>query len=136
MIRIETDLKKYLMEKHKEVFPFFSKMEFETPIDGVFSNKRIGLVDMTFKYGQRWYACEIKYYTNPNTINSDFWASLKVIGYAHALSMIYKQHFNPIIMIPKKILSNDVLAIIGKLGIDYIAVYHNGKNELRFEVCT
>ena len=135
MIKNEHELMQYLREKHSQVFPFFKKVEFETPIIGYWSNKRIGLCDITFKYGS-WYACEVKYAIDEKICSNSFWDSLKAIGYAEALSLIYKQKFRPIIMIPKKIITNDFLTIIGKLDIDYILAYPNDGQEMQFDIFT
>ena len=121
----EQTLIKYI-KKPKNTFPY-SVDGFDVPIKGFFSNKNIGNVDMVINRNRRKYFIEIK--INKNFNIGDFWSSLKVLGYV-AAEKIYHPYENviPCILIRKELITNDIIAILGKLKIVYITVDLIGNN--------
>ena len=132
-IRTEFQLMSYLKKHHKKIFPTFRDLKFNYPITGVFSGGTIGYADMFFKYRQRYFVTEIKYNENLSICNSNFWDSLKAIGYSKALSLTHTKHVSPMVMIHKSLFKKDIFPIIGKLKISYITFEHI-ENKLQFEI--
>ena len=112
----ESDLQNYIIDHWHTIFNKFTFIGTEVPVNGIYSHKAIGYIDLIFKYRDLYYITEIK-----NKTAYDFWESLKVVGYTKAFSLEHNYpNCRPLILIRKDILTNDRKCILYNLKIRYI----------------
>lgn len=127
-------LKVHLKRNFKTIFPDFKLVGFEQSVYGVFSHDSIGLVDIIIKKGNKYLIVEVKH--DDNNCISNFWSSLKVLGYAEAFRIYRNLNHNavvPVVMVDKKFITTDTLPILHKYKLGYIAFYRNENHEYEFE---
>ena len=137
MIKTEVELIEYLQEKDKYelIFPSFKMVKFNVPINGFFSKDGIGMADIIMFYKQKNYVIEAKHNHNDGRNTSLFWDALKVLGYARALSLYFNKKYYPMVMLHKKVVTNDILVLIGEMKLDYIT-FEEGRDGYIFDIFT
>lgn len=92
----------------------------------------IGRIDVILKYRGRTYITEIKY-DRPTNCSSDFWESLKILGYTEYYKwQTGQKSVTPAIIVPLHSIKLEQQIIAGALGLAVFAVYEeNGKVKLK-----
>lgn len=135
----ETSIHKYLLDNWKTIFPHYKLLESEVPIIGSYSKKIIGYGDILFRHirGGAYYLGEIKYRHERDSDSFSLWNSFKSIGYAKAyeLSSVTRKKVIPVVILDKKLMSNDIREILFNLGVHYITFEdsYNTKERWKFE---
>ncbi len=127
----ELELTKYLQKHFKTIFPYYQLVGFGKAVYGCVSGEYMGLVDLIMRKGQRLYLVEIKH--NPMNGTSNFWDSLKVLGYSKAFNLMGTKNIKPVVMVEKSVLSQDCLPILYELGVGYITFNREDNGETVFE---
>ena len=121
----ERELSNHLQEKLNKYFPLFKLIQFQFPVIGCITGRRIVIADIAFKKCDYNYLVEIKF--NDEMGNGDFWSSLKVIGYTKSMNLTMlknsqrKGFYKPVIMINKDLITYDILPILYHLKCGYIS---------------
>lgn len=92
----------------------------------------IGRIDVILKYQRALYATEIKY-AKPTNTSSDFWESLKILGYTEYFKWQTDiTNIHPAIMIPLHSIKLEQQIVAGKLGLTIFAIYEElGKIKIK-----
>lgn len=103
--------------------PAMDLLRREVVEDGV-SCGTIGKIDVILRYKRKIYITEIKY-AKPTNTSSDFWESLKVLGYAKYYSWQTGQKVGiyPAVMVPLHSIKLEQQIIAGQLGLAIFATY-------------
>lgn len=121
----EAELEAHIKQRWSQYFPKYRLIQFQMPVLGCITGDKIGYVDFAFKTKTSKFLVEIK---NTDLGTVDFWAALKVVGYAKSMNLTFfknskndHDHYRPVIMIKKEILTYDLLPILYQLRCGYIA---------------